>query len=80
MTGGAGSQQFRHQARGQALRWQRNQEITMGQERKRGEMPPHREGEEARQQEAQEDARPNNARSADKRGRDKGRSGSDSNA
>ena len=52
----------------------------MGQERKRGEMPPHREGEEARQQEAQEDARPNNARSADKRGRDKGRSGSDSNA
>ena len=52
----------------------------MDQERKRGEMPPHREGEVARQQEAQEDARPNNARSADARSRDKGRSGSDSNA
>lgn len=51
----------------------------MDHDRKRGEMPPHREDEEARQQEAQEDARPNNARSTDDRGRDKGRSGSDSN-
>ena len=44
-----------------------------------GEMPPHREHEAARQQEAQSEARPNDNRSRDTRGRDKGRSGSESN-
>ena len=44
-------------------------------ERRRDERPP-----EAQQQEAQENARPNNAPSADTRGRDKNRSGSDSNS
>ena len=45
----------------------------MDQHRQRGEMPPHREDEEARQQEAQEDARPNKNRSADDRGSDSNR-------
>ena len=50
-----------------------------------GEMPPHREDEAARkrdaarQQEAQEEERPRTSRRLDERGRDTGRSGSESN-
>lgn len=50
-----------------------------------GEMPPHRqdeavrEGDAARQQEAQEEGRPHPDKRPDRQGRDKGRSGSESN-
>jgi len=50
------------------------------QNRQRGEMPPHREDEATRQQEAQQDARPNRHQSEDDRGRDANRDGSDSGA
>ena len=51
----------------------------------RGEMPPHRQDEAARerdaarQQEAQDEERPRTSRRLDEQGRDKGRSGSESN-
>ena len=47
--------------------------------RDRGELPRHREDERARQQEAQQEARPNRNTRDDGRGRDAGRTGSDSN-
>ena len=48
--------------------------------RQRGELPPHREDDRARQQEAQEEARPNPNTRDDRRGRDASRTGSDSDA
>ena len=47
--------------------------------RERGELPRHREAECARQQEAQQKAQPNPNTRDDGRGRDAGRTGSDSN-
>ena len=48
--------------------------------RERGELPRNREDERARRQEAQQQAQPNRNTRDDGRGRDAGRTGSDSNA
>jgi hypothetical protein len=47
--------------------------------RARGELPRHRDDERARQQEAQQEARPNPNTRDDGRGRDAGRTGRESN-
>lgn len=47
--------------------------------RQRGELPPHREDDLARQQKTQEEAQPNRNTRDDGRGRDASRTGSDSN-